>query len=119
MGRLANRQAWRQVPGSAAQRAWLQRGLRAFEAAVSLAPLSERYVVSAANQADLLGDRARAAQLFAQGVEIDPAGADAIAGLGVIAWEGGDRAAAGRYLARARSLDPASPMVRALERDLR
>jgi tetratricopeptide (TPR) repeat protein len=119
MGLLANRTAWRQVPGSPAQRAWLRQGLRNFEAAVALAPLAERYVVSAANQADLLGDRARAAALFAQGVAIDPAGADAIAGLGVIAWEGGDRAAALRYLARSRALDPASAMVRALERDLR
>jgi tetratricopeptide (TPR) repeat protein len=118
MGLLANRTAWREVPGSAAQRAWLRRGLRDFEAAVDLAPLSERYVVSAANQADLLGERDRARTLFAQVVAMDPAGADAIAGLGVIAWEDGDRAAARRYLARARALDPASLMVRALERDL-
>ncbi len=119
MGVLANETAFRQVPGSPAQRAWLRRGLRGFEAAVSLAPLSERYVVSAANQADLLGDRRRAAELFAQGVAIDPAGADALAGLGVIAWENGDAAAARAYLARARRIDPNSRMVRALERDLR
>ncbi len=119
MGRLANRQAWREVSGSALQRAWLRRGLGDFEAAVSLAPLSERYVVEAANQADLLGDRRRAAELFAHAVDIDPASADAIAGLGVVAWENGDRNAAGRYLARARALDPRALMVRALERDLR
>jgi hypothetical protein len=119
MGRFANREAWRQVPGSAAQRAWLRQGLDAFEAAVGLAPLSERYVVSAANQADLLGKRRRAAELFAQGADIDPASADAIAGLGVVAWEDGDLYAALRYLIRARKLDSNSPMVRALERDLR
>ncbi|MGC2408115.1 MAG: hypothetical protein WA431_17050, partial [Candidatus Cybelea sp.] len=119
LGLLANREAWRQVSGSARQRAWLERGLRAFEAAVSLAPLSERYVISAANQADLLGDRRRAAALFAQGVEIDPASADAIAGQGVVAWENGDRTAATAYLSRARALDPLALMVRALERDLR
>lgn len=119
MGRLANRQAWRQVPGSALQREWLARGLRNFEAAVSLAPLSERYIVEAANQADLLGDRRRAEELFAHAVDIDPANADGIAGLGVVAWQNGDRDAAGRYLLRARSLDPRALMVRALERDLR
>jgi tetratricopeptide (TPR) repeat protein len=119
LGRLANREAWRQVPGSARQRAWLLRGLQAFEAAVSLAPLSERYVISDANQADLLGERRRAAQLFAEGADIDPASADAIAGQGVIAWENGDRSGAAAYLARARALDPSALMVRALERDLR
>ena len=75
-----------------------------FEAAVSLAPLSERYVVEAANQADLLGDRRRAAQLFAHAVDIDPASADAIAGLGVVAWENGDRERRGPLLERARGL---------------
>jgi hypothetical protein len=119
MGRLANREAWRQVPGSALQRAWLRRGLRDFEASVRLAPLSERYVVSAANQADLLGERRRARELFAQGADIDPASADAIAGLGVVAWQDGDRRAASLYLARARALDADALMVRALERDLR
>ncbi|HEY6449805.1 MAG TPA: tetratricopeptide repeat protein [Candidatus Cybelea sp.] len=119
MGRLANRQAWREVSGSTLQRAWLRRALGDFETAVSLAPLSERYVVEAANQADLLGDRRRAAQLFAHAVDIDPASADAIAGLGVVAWENGEPNAARRYLARARALDPRSLMVRALERDLR
>jgi tetratricopeptide (TPR) repeat protein len=119
MGRLANRQAWREVPGSAPQRSWLRRGMRDFEAAVNLAPLSERYVVEAANQADLLGDRRGAAELFTHAVDIDPASADGIAGLGVVAWENGDREAADRYLVRARALDPHALMVRALERDLR
>jgi len=118
MGLLANRQAWRQVPGSAGQRAWLERGLSDFEDAANLAPLSERYAVSAANQADLLEERTRARRRFAQAAAIDPASADAIAGLGVVAWEDGDRAAAERYLIRARSLDSNSLMVRALERDL-
>lgn len=119
MGRLANRKAWRQIPGSAIQRAWLVRGLRAFESAVALAPLSERYVIAAANQADLLGVRERAEALFARAADIDPASADATAGLGVIAWESGDRAAARRYLGHARALNPDALMVRALERDLR
>jgi len=119
MGRFANRAAWIAVPGSPAQFAWLRRALRDFEAAVALSPLSERYAIEAANQADLLADRKRAAALFTQALAIDPASADAVAGLGVIAFQSGDRAAAGRYLNRARALDPQSLMVRALERDLR
>jgi tetratricopeptide (TPR) repeat protein len=119
MGRLANRQAWRQVPGSKTQTAWLRRGLRDFEGAVALAPLSERYIISAANQADLLGDERRAEMLFHQGADVDPGSGDAVAGLGVIALHRGDRATAAAYLARARAIDPTALMVRALERDLR
>jgi len=119
MGRLANRQAWRQIPGSAAQHRWLARADGDFEAAVRLAPLSERYAVEAANQADLLGNRVRAQQLFAHAGEINPGSADAIAGLGVVAWQNGDRHAAAAYLQRARAIDPSALMVRALERDLR
>ncbi len=119
MGLLANRKAWRQVSGSPLQNAWLRLALRDFDAAVGLAPLSERYVISAANQADLLGDHARAESLFRRGTEIDPASADAVAGLGVEALRRGDREAAAGYLARARALDPRALMVRALERQLR
>jgi len=119
MGRYANQMAFVQISGSPAQNAWLRRGLDALEAAVALSPLSERYAIEGANQADLLGDRARASQLFAQALAIDPASADAVAGLGVIAFQNGDRASAARYLTRARALDPQSLMVHALERDLR
>ncbi len=119
MGLLANRAAWREVPGSRSQRAWLQRAFSDFETAVLLAPLSERYVIADANQADLLGARIRAEQLFARAADIDPGSADAIAGLGVVAFQNGELQAAHEYLARARSRDPKALMVRALERDLR
>lgn len=118
-GLLANRTAWRMVPGSPLQRAWLRRALAEFDAAVALAPLSERYVIADANQADLLDQRDRALRLFQAGAQIDPASADAIAGLGVIAWQNGDRASALNYFQRARALDPQSLMVRALQRDLK
>jgi tetratricopeptide (TPR) repeat protein len=119
MGLYANRQAWRQVPGSSLQTRWLRRGLRDFEGAVTLAPLSERYIIAAANQADLLGEASRAELLFRHGVDVDPASSDAIAGLGVMALRRGDRATATRYLKKARAIDPDALMVRALERDLR
>ena len=63
--------------------------------------------------------RARAAQLFRDAFGVDPASADAVAGMGVVAYERGDRAEARRYLEQARALDPDALMVRALERDLR
>ncbi|MFY9718711.1 MAG: tetratricopeptide repeat protein [Candidatus Cybelea sp.] len=119
MGLVANRTAWREVPGSPAQRAWLERAFSDFETAVFLAPLSERYVIADANQADLLGARSRAELLFARAADIDPGSADAVAGLGVVAFQNGDRQKARAYLALARSHDPGSQMVRALERDLR
>lgn len=119
MGRLANRTAWRQVPGSAIQRAWLERGLSNLDAAARLAPLSELYIVEAANQADLLDERLLAQRLFARAADIDPASADAVAGLGVVAWQNGDSHAALAYLTQARRLDARALMVRALERDLR
>ena len=104
--------------GSPAQRRWLRRALGDFEAAAELAPLSERYAIAAANQADLLAERDVAERLFRHAVEIDPGSADALAGLGVVALERGDVATARSYLVRARADDPASPMVRALEREL-
>jgi tetratricopeptide (TPR) repeat protein len=119
MGLFANQVAWRKVPGSETQRAWLRIALSAFESAVALAPLSERYAIAAANQADLLVERSRAEALFARASDIDPGSADAIAGLGVVALQRGDRAAAIIYLTRARALDPKALMVSALERDLR
>jgi tetratricopeptide (TPR) repeat protein len=119
MGLFANQVAWRKIPGSKDQRGWLRLALYDFEAAVAVAPLSERYAIAAANQADLLAERGRAEALFARAAEIDPGSADAVAGLGVIAFENGDRIAATTYLKRARVLDPRALMVGALERDLR
>jgi tetratricopeptide (TPR) repeat protein len=84
-----------------------------------LAPLSERYAIAAANQADLLAERNRAEALIARAADIDPGSADAVAGLGVVALQKGDRRAAITYLRRARALDPRALMVSALERDLR
>lgn len=119
MGLLANRAAWRQVPGSRTQRLWLFVALSEFDAAAQLAPLSERYAIADANQADLLGQRDRAQRLFARAAAMDPGSADALAGLGVVALENGNREAAMTYLAQAKARDPQSLMVAALARRLR
>lgn len=119
MGLFANQTAFREVPGSPLQRHWLSVALSDFDTAAQLAPLSERYAIADANQADLLEQRARAQRLFGRAAAIDPASADAIAGLGVIALEDGDRRAAIAYLAEAKARDPQSLMVGALARRLR
>jgi tetratricopeptide (TPR) repeat protein len=118
MGRFADSAAFAQVPGSRAQREWLKRALRDFDEAAVLAPLSELYLIEDANQADLLEKRDRAADLFRRAAALNPGSANAIAGLGVVAWQNGDRNAAELYLKRAHALDARSPMVQALERDL-
>jgi tetratricopeptide (TPR) repeat protein len=118
MGELANRRAWREVPASPAQRAWLGRAMRDFESAAALAPLSEKFAIAAANQAMLLKNLPRARALFSRAVAVDPASADAVAGLGVVAFSLGDIPSARAYLDRARRLDPNALMVRALERDV-
>ena len=119
MGELANRQAWREIPGSPSQYAWLRRGMVRLQTATDLAPLSEKYAIAAANQAVQLGDLKRAGRLFARAVAADPGSADALAGLGVVAFREGDAPSARAYLARARRIDPNALMVRALERDVR
>jgi tetratricopeptide (TPR) repeat protein len=119
MGELANRRAWREIPASRVQGDWLRRGMEHFQSAVDLAPLSGKFAISAANQAMQLDEVPRAKALFDRAAQADPASADAVAGLGVVAYREGDRNSALAYLVRARSLDPHALMVRALERDLR
>jgi tetratricopeptide (TPR) repeat protein len=118
MGLLANRRAWREIPDSPAQGFWLERAMDAFARALDIAPLSDRYAIAAANQAMLLGQLARSQALFAQAARSNPGSADAIAGLGVAAYESGDVRAASDALNRAARLDPNALMVRALARDI-
>lgn len=119
LGQLANRQAWREIPDSKAQGAWLYRGMHDFRSAVALAPLSDKYLIVAANQAMLLGDLDGAQRYFARAVDANPGSADAVAGAGVIAYQRGDVATAEKNLRRALALDPNSLMVRSLERFLK
>ena len=118
-GLFANRTAWRQTPGSPVQKRWLSVALSEFDSAANMAPLSERYAIADANQADLLEQRVRAQELFAHTAAIDPGSADALAGLGIVALENGDRRAAQAYLAQAKARDAQSLMVAALARRLR
>ncbi|HEY1428816.1 MAG TPA: tetratricopeptide repeat protein [Candidatus Tumulicola sp.] len=118
LGLLANRRAWREIPDSPAQGFWLRRSMDAFQRALDIAPLSDRYAIAAANQAMLLGELPRSQALFAQAARSNPGSADAIAGLGVVAYELGDVRAAAGELERARRIDPNALMVRALAHDV-
>lgn len=119
MGELANERAWREISGSRAQVALLQLAMSHFQSAVGQAPLSGKFAISAANQEMLLGDLDQAQRLFAQAADVDPASADAVAGLGVVAYRRGNFMSARSYLSRARRMDSRALMVRALDRDLR
>ena len=118
MGLLAIEETWRLRPGGTQRADWNQRALRSFEVAHALAPFSARYGLAAANQAYATGNQAEALRLYSETLEQDPANADAIAGIGLVALQQGRRADAERYLSRARSIDANTPLVRALERGL-
>ena len=106
------------VPASTAQRAWLRASAGDFEAAVHSRRSPSDTPLSEANQADVLGDDARAARLFAQrrrrSIRQAPTRSPVSAWLH---WRNGDaRTAASLPGARARARSE-SLMVRALERD--
>jgi tetratricopeptide (TPR) repeat protein len=106
-GNLAN---WRSQPREA---------YTDYQAALAVAPLNMKYVISAANQELILHDDAGAARLFHTGLDVNPASGDALAGLGLVALHAGHRAQAIAYLARARALDPGAGMIRPLAAALR
>ena len=117
MGELATSQAYLLPPAS--RRGLLLRGLRDYDTALALAPLNMKYVLASANQSLSLGDNAGAARTFRHGIRIDPASADAIAGLGIVALREGHRALAWTYVRRARAIDPKASELLGLERMLR
>jgi Flp pilus assembly protein TadD len=61
----------------------------------------------------------RSQSLFARAADANPASADAIAGLGVVAYQRGDFDVARKRLAGARRIDERALMVLSLERFLR
>jgi tetratricopeptide (TPR) repeat protein len=102
-----------------ARRPYALRSMRAYEQAVALAPLSEKYLIAAGSQELNLGEAARALIYFERARDVDPTSAQAWIGLGEVALYRGDRAAARRYLARARRIDPTTPAVLRLDAKLR
>lgn len=98
---------------------WLRVALDDYRQAFSLAPWSGKYWLEAGTAALVVGQPKDARVYYERAIEVDPRMADAYAGLGVIALHDGDRSTALWYAARSRSLNPASTMLRRLDRGLR
>lgn len=99
---------------------WQSRAYDDYVRAAILSPLDVQHVLAAANEAVTIGRWDDAAHWYGRALEVNPASADAIAGLGIVAWDGRrDRAAADSGLAAARAIDPLSKLVATLERQLR
>ncbi|MHB8147950.1 MAG: hypothetical protein ACYDGM_11915 [Vulcanimicrobiaceae bacterium] len=117
MGELATLQAYKLPP--ALRRPLFLRGLHDYQTALLLAPLNMKYVLANANQSLSLRDNPGAARMFRHGINIDPASADSLAGLGIVALREGHRALALAYVRRARAIDPKASELLGLERMLR
>lgn len=103
----------------AQRREFLRLGLQNFQKAIELSPFSEKYLLAAGNESLALGDLSEARRDFSGALEVQPSSADAYVGLGTVSLRAGDTISALRYARRARRLDPAAPMLPALERALR
>ncbi|MFN2528390.1 MAG: hypothetical protein ABR584_06690 [Candidatus Baltobacteraceae bacterium] len=97
----------------------LEVGLADYRHALALAPFSEKYLLAAGTQSLNLHQYKNARDYFERSISVDPASADAYAGMGVVALRQGHRASAERYERRSRTLDPNSQMLAALDRDLK
>ena len=114
-GVLARALANREQPPN---KRWLRVALDQYIHAYSLAPWSGKYWLEAGTGALVIGHYDDARRYYQRAVEVDPQMADAYAGLGVIALHQGNRQNALWYAARSRSLNPASTMLRRLNKSL-
>jgi tetratricopeptide (TPR) repeat protein len=119
LGLVEETQAYHQALSPKARYPYAARSLDAYEHAVALAPLSEKYLISAGSQELNLERVASAQTYFERARDVDPTSAQAWVGLGEVALYRGDRATAVRYLARARRIDPTLPAVGRLDAKLR
>lgn len=85
MGGLAAAAASRLPPRSARRAAWLRRGLKDEIAAARLAPLSEKYLLSAGSTAFELREFDVARHWYRRALGVDPGSAAALAGLRAVA----------------------------------
>ncbi len=97
-----------------------QLAYRDYVTAAQLAPLDLTNVLGAANEAVTLHSWRDARRWYNRALQVNPATADAIAGIGVVALnEGHDVDAAQEQLRKARAVDPHSALADELERELR
>jgi tetratricopeptide (TPR) repeat protein len=118
LGWLDEAYSYRLAIASSGRNAAERDAAAAYERAVTLAPLSERYLIAYGNQL-LNVRRPDAAQaIFARARDVDPIAADPLVGLAEASFRRGDTAAARAYFARARDIDPSDPAVLRLAREL-
>ncbi|MBC5829168.1 MAG: hypothetical protein GIW98_03120 [Candidatus Eremiobacteraeota bacterium] len=99
--------------------AWLRNGQKDYERALGLAPFSEKYLLAAGFQALALHNANAALMYFTRAIDVNPASAEAYAGLGKLALLAGDLARSRLYAERSRNLNPDTAVLRDLERRLR
>lgn len=95
-----------------------QLGMQDYVQAVTISPLSEKYLLSAGFGAYELHADAQAQSYFQRVIGVNPASADAYAGAGMVALRDGDRARAEQYADRARAIDPHAHAMLTLEKQL-
>ncbi len=117
-GKLATALGYR-AANAEARRGWFTIGLGDYRRALALAPFSSKYLIAAGSQNLNLGQYKVARAYFERSVEVDPASADAYAGLGIVALALGDRPSAESFAARSKALDQGSTMLQHLNRSLR
>lgn len=106
MGQLAWQESKRQL------------GMHDYMQAVTISPLSEKYLISAGFAAYELQNDDAAQQYFQRVIGVNPASADAYAGAGMIALRRGDRARAAQLAGRARAIDPHAHALLTLDKQL-
>ena len=89
-----------------------------FASAVSLSPLTEKYLLGAGFQAYQMRRYPEARSYFARAISVDPLSADAYAGAGLVALRVGDRSAAQAYARRGRATHRRSHVLQSLEQQL-
>lgn len=88
--------------------AWARRAMEYDRLAIRLAPLSGKYWIAAGTQAYLMRELPQAREYFERAADVDPASADAFAGLALVAQAQRQQSAAQAYAARSRALGRSS-----------
>jgi len=91
---------------------WAATAMRYDREAIALAPLSGKYWIAAGTQSYLMHEYAAARGYFERAADVDPASADAFAGLAIVAQAQHQPASAGFYAARSRALGRSSLLRR-------
>lgn len=103
LGQLATKRAV--IEHSAA---WARTAMEYDRRAIGLAPLSGKYWIAAGTQAYLMREYPASRGYFERAADVDPASADAFAGLAIVAQAQHQPAAAQAYAARSRALGHSS-----------